>query len=362
MAKDEAKSNPNAVEDKIDQETVEIVEEVNPKSVEAIDEVKKINKKNSKLETENQASPRDGNQADGLKKVKTKEEVTTKTHLPSTELKAPTKAGAKARRAKEEAEASDKPAKKTDAKPKPPQKPPRSRLERRGKKYRQVYENLDPSKRYSLEDALALLPKTSYEKFDSSVELHINLDVDTKKGDQAVRGTVALPHSSGKSQRVAVVAAAGDHAKARAAGADVVGEQDLLDQIQAGNFDFDVLAATPGMMQKLAKHAKELGPRGLMPNPKSGTVTSDIAKTVKELKGGRIEFRMDSGGIIHQAIGKLSLKPEQLKANAVALLQNVQEAKPSGVKGMFIKKITITTTMGPGIALDTSATVTQLKS
>ena len=175
-----------------------------------------------------------------------------------------------------------------------------------------------------------------------------------------MRGTVVLPHGSGKTKRVAVVAEAADQVKAKAAGADVVGEDDLLESIGKGNINFDILVAAPAVMSKLGKYAKELGPKGLMPNPKSGTVTNDVAKIVKELKGGRIEFRVDSAGIIHQVVGKLSLKPEQLTANLKALLKAVTQLKPASLKGVYIKKITLTTSMGPAIKLGTAKVVKEL--
>lgn len=268
-----------------------------------------------------------------------------------TEAKAAKKAGPKSDRAKNEESAEEVPAKKTDAK-KQPVKQARTRLERRGKNYRKVHEALDKSKVYSLDQAIEILPKTSFVKFDPSVELHIKLGVDPKQADQNIRATVVLPHSNGKSQRVAVLAAKEKQKAAKDAGADIVGEADLLEEIKKGNFNFDILVATPDMMAGLGKFAKTLGPKGLMPNPKSGTVTNDIAKTVKELKGGRIEFRVDPSGIIHQSIGKLSLKGEGIKANASALISAVKSAKPTSVKGVYMEKIYITTSMGPSLQLE----------
>lgn len=289
------------------------------------------------------------------KPIKSKPEVAEQTpeeilKAKKTESKAIKKAGPKAERAKKE-ESNDKPVKDSDAK-KQPVKQARTRLERRGKNYRHVYETLENGKMYTLDEAIEILPKTSFVKFDPSVELHLKLGVDPKQADQNIRATVVLPHSSGKSQRVAVLAPKDKHKAATEAGADVVGELDLLEEIKKDNFDFDILVATPDMMAGLGKFAKTLGPKGLMPNPKSGTVTNEIAKTVKELKGGRIEFRVDPSGIIHQTIGKLSLKSEGLKANAAALMKAVKAAKPASVKGVYMEKAHITTSMGPSLQLD----------
>ena len=283
----------------------------------------------------------------------------------STKLKTPVKAGPKATRAKQESAVSSK---KSDAdkndlrstKSKASIKPTRPRIERRSKKYREVYKLIDKTKEYILAEAIDLLPKLSFTKFTPSVEVHINLGIDLSQADQAVRAMVVLPHTSGKSQRVAVVAAADDQAKAKQAGADIVGEENLLEDISKGKLDFDILVATPALMPKLGQHAKLLGPKGLMPNPKSGTVTNDIAKTVKELKSGRVEFRSDSNGIIHQTVGKLELKAEQLTNNIQALLKAVQQAKPSSLKGAYIKKISLSTTMSPSVKLNAAQTLNQI--
>lgn len=269
------------------------------------------------------------------------------------------KAGPKRLRAKSEA------VKKTPT-PKPPitaklaAKPPRSRLERQGKKYRQAHKLLDQTRDYDLKEAIEILPKASFVKFDPSVEIHINLGVDPKQADQMVRGVLSLPHGSGQTQRVAVLAAADKQDEAKKGGADLVGHEELLEDIKKGNFDFDILVTTPDMMRELAQHAKELGPKGLMPNPKSGTVTSNLSKTIKELKAGRIEFRMDSAGIIHQVVGKLSFKPEQLLDNTKNFLKAVQQARPAALKGTYIQKITLTTSMGPGLKLNVPKAITGL--
>ena len=227
----------------------------------------------------------------------------------------------------------------------------RSKLERRGKKYKKVAELVDSEKQYTLKEASELLPKISTTSFDSSVELHINLGVDPKQADQNVRATVALPHGTGKTVRIAVFAPEDQHAAAKKAGADIVGEADFLKQLDKEQFDFDVLIATPMLMAKLGKYARSLGPRGLMPNPKSGTVTTDVAQAVKEAKGGKVEFRVDKQSIVHQAVGKVSFAPKQIEENIQTLLSAVADAKPGSVKGIYIQKISLTTTMGPRISL-----------
>lgn len=230
----------------------------------------------------------------------------------------------------------------------------RTRLERRSKSYRKVAELVDSSKQYTLTEAAELLPKTSTVKFDASVEVHINLGVDPKQADQNIRGTVALPHGTGKSIRIAVFAPTDQHEAAIKAGADIVGEDEFLQQLDKEQLDFDILIATPQLMAKLGKYARVLGPRGLMPNPKSGTVTAKVADAVKEAKAGKVEFRVDKQSIVHLAVGKVSFKPEQIADNARAVLKTISEAKPSSVKGTYIQKVTITTTMGPSVTLSLS--------
>lgn len=243
---------------------------------------------------------------------------------------------------------------KAETKPKQAQKPARSKLERKGKKYREAAKQIEADKEYPLEDALGLAVKTSPAKFDATVELHINLAVDPKQADQNVRGTVVLPAGSGKTSRVAVLAEAGDAQKAKAAGADIVGGDEFLAQLDKEKLDFDVLIAHPSQMPKLGKYARLLGPKGLMPNPKSGTVTTDIEKAVKEAKAGRVEYRVDTTGIIHIGIGKVSFGAGKLTENARALFAALKTHKPASVKGALIIKAYATTTMGPSIPLSLS--------
>ena len=227
----------------------------------------------------------------------------------------------------------------------------RSKLERRGKKYQEVAKLVDSEKQYSLKEAAELLPKISTTTFSSSVEIHVNLGVDPKQADQNVRAMVALPHGTGKTVRIAVFAPEDQHAAAKKAGADIVGEADFLKQLDKEQFDFDVLIATPQLMAKLGKYARSLGPRGLMPNPKSGTVTTDVAKAVAEAKGGKVEFRVDKQSIIHLAVGKTDFSAQQIEENIQTLLKAVADAKPASLKGVYIQKITLAPTMGPGISL-----------
>lgn len=235
------------------------------------------------------------------------------------------------------------------SKPKAAQKPPRPRLERRSKKYQEAAKSIDSSKQYVLKNALDLAIKSSTTKFDSTVEMHIRLNVDPKQADQNIRDNIILPSGTGKSIRVAVYSDDQNVDKAKKAGADIAGSDDFLTSLDKEKLDFDVLIATPNVMQKLAKYARLLGPKGLMPNPKSGTVTSDIEKAIQQAKAGKIEYRVDSYGIVHTFIGKTSFGAEKLLANARALLGSVKQNKPSSVKGVYLNSITVTTTMGPGV-------------
>ena len=223
----------------------------------------------------------------------------------------------------------------------------------RGKKYKQVKEKYDSTTRYSLDDALELLPQLKYAGFDESVDVAVRLGVDPKRADQMVRGTVALPHGTGKTLRILAFAKGEKEKEAEAAGADYVGGEDLVKKIaDEGWLEFDKAVATPDMMSVVGKIGKVLGPRGLMPNPKVGTVTFELEKVIKELKGGRTEFRVDKVGNVHVAVGKASFGIEKLKDNFLALLDALIRAKPSASKGTYIKNIAISTTMGPGIKID----------
>ena len=223
---------------------------------------------------------------------------------------------------------------------------------RRGKKYVESAKKVDRDHKYELPDAVKKVREVNIARFDPSVDMHINLNVDPRNSEHQVRGTVVLPFGTGKSVRI-LVFARGDKAKeARDAGADLVGDADLIEKIQAGFADFDVTVATPDMMRDVAKVGKILGPRGLMPSPKAGTVTMDITNAIKELRLGRVEFRFDRTGIIHSTIGKLSFNDQQLEENCRTLLDAIIKSRPAAVKGQFIKSITITTTMSPGVPVE----------
>jgi large subunit ribosomal protein L1 len=241
-----------------------------------------------------------------------------------------------------------------ESKSKPKAKPTRSRLERRGKNYRKAAEQIEKGKAYSLKEALELATKTSVGKFDSTVEVHLNLNVDPRLADQNIRGTVSLPNGTGKKIRVAVFASADQQEKAKKAGADIVGEEDFLAQLEKEQLNFDILISTPQLMPKLGKYAKLLGPRGLMPNPKSGTVTANVAKAVEEAKAGKVEYRVDKQSIVHQGIGKVSFGADKLYANAKTFVDNVNGNKPASVKGALLKSVAVSTTMGPGIKVDSA--------
>jgi large subunit ribosomal protein L1 len=224
-----------------------------------------------------------------------------------------------------------------------------------GKKYRRVATKVDRTKRYSLEEACKLLPDTKIAKFDESVDIAVRLGVDPKHADQMVRGAVVLPHGTGKSSRVAVVAKGDKANEAKAAGADFVGAEDLVEKIQKENWtDFDSMVATPDMMGLVGRLGRVLGPKGLMPNPKVGTVTADVAKAVRELKAGRVEFRVEKAGIVHARIGKASFGADKLKENAQVMIDTLMRLKPASAKGLYMKSVTLSTTMGPGLKIDTA--------
>ncbi len=225
-------------------------------------------------------------------------------------------------------------------------------LERRGKSYRKVAEQIEAVKFYSLADALALAVTTNPSKFDASVEAHVRMGVDPRQADQNIRATVGLPNGTGKKITVAVFAPEADHAAATKAGADVVGDETFLAQLDKEQIAFDVLIATPAFMPRLGKYARLLGPRGLMPNPKAGTVATDVAKAVTEAKAGKVEYRVDKQAIVHLSIGKVSFGDKKLAENAKAFFDSLATQRPTGFKGTYVKTITITTTMGPGIKVE----------
>jgi large subunit ribosomal protein L1 len=222
-----------------------------------------------------------------------------------------------------------------------------------GKKYREAAAQIDKEKFYSVDEAVELAKKVAFAKFDETVELDMNLGVDPRKADQMVRGTVVLPHGLGKSKRVVVIASANKVQEARDGGADEVGGDDIVDRIKGGWLDFDALVATPDMMKSVGQLGKILGPRGLMPNPKTGTVTFEVGRAVREVKAGKVEFRVDKTGVIHAPVGKISFDKDRLSENVKSIIDAVMRAKPATAKGKYVKSAGISSTMGPGIKLDT---------
>lgn len=228
----------------------------------------------------------------------------------------------------------------------------RPRLERRGKKYQEAAKKLEKGKAYPLADALKLATETSTTTFDASVEIHVVLGVDPRQADQNIRTTVSLPHGTGKTVRVAAFVSDEEAANAKTAGADIAGEEAIQKLLDKEQLEFDILVATPQMMPKLGKYARLLGPRGLMPNPKSGTVATNVATAVKEAKGGRVEYRVDKQAIVHLSVGKVSFGADKLADNARAFFDSLSAVKPSSIKGSYIQTVNVTTSMGPGIKVD----------
>jgi large subunit ribosomal protein L1 len=226
-------------------------------------------------------------------------------------------------------------------------------MRKHGKKYTAARAQI-AERAYSIEEAIPLLQKVKFAKFDETIDVSLKLGVDPKHADQMVRGTVVLPFGLGKSKRVLAIAGGEKQKEAKEAGADVVGGEELVEKIQGGFMDFEAVVATPDMMRAVGKLGKVLGPRGLMPNPKTGTVTADIGKAVKEIKAGKVEFRVDKTGIIHAPVGKMSFQTDSLVANAHALVDSIVKAKPAAAKGKYLKSVTVSSTMGPGVRIDTT--------
>lgn len=230
-------------------------------------------------------------------------------------------------------------------------------MKKRGKKYRAALEKIDETRKYSLEEAAAKVKEIAFAKFDETVELTMWLGVDPRKADQLVRGTLVLPHGLGKSKSVLVIAQGEKIKEAEEAGADFVGGEDMVTKIKGGWLEFDAVIATPDMMRLVGGLGKVLGPRGLMPNPKTGTVTFDVKTAVKETKAGKVEYRVDKTGVIHVAVGKISFDVDKIQDNARAILEAVVKAKPSTAKGKYVKKVNLAATMSPGVLLDEAAYV-----
>ncbi|HET8782201.1 MAG TPA: 50S ribosomal protein L1 [Pyrinomonadaceae bacterium] len=228
-------------------------------------------------------------------------------------------------------------------------------MKKHGKKYRAALEKIEPGHKYDLAGGIAKIKELSFAKFDETVELTVWLGVDPRKADQLVRGTIVLPHGLGKTKTVVVIAQGDKIREAEEAGADIVGGEDIVTRIKGGWTDFDAVIATPDMMRLVGALGKVLGPRGLMPNPKTGTVTPDVATAVKETKAGKVEYRVDKTGVIHVGVGKVSFENDKLRENAKALLDAVVKAKPATAKGKYVKKVNLASTMSPGVLLDEAA-------
>jgi large subunit ribosomal protein L1 len=294
------------------------------------------------------------------KKIVTEPDVETVAPVPDSAIEEKTVKVAKAgkRSAKSLEDADEKLAKEerkvSDAdeaeKPRQHSNPTRTRLQRRGKGYRKNAELLEANKAYSLTEAIALAKKTSHVKFDASVELHINLSVDPRQADQNIRDNLVLPAGTGRTVRIAVLTE--DDAAALKAGADTAGVDNLLAELEKGIMNFDILISTPALMGRLGKYARSLGPRGLMPNPKSGTVTNDVQKAIVEAKAGKVEYRVDTTGIVHLGVGKVSFTEVQLLDNVQAVLASIKNNKPASIKSTYFKAAHLATTMGPSIKVD----------
>lgn len=228
-------------------------------------------------------------------------------------------------------------------------------MKKHGKKYRAALEKIEPGRKYDLATGVDKVKELAFAKFDETVELTVWLGVDPRKADQLVRGTIVLPHGLGKTKTVVVIAQGDKLREAEEAGADIVGGEDLVTRIKGGWTDFDALIATPDMMRLVGQLGKVLGPRGLMPNPKTGTVTPDVTTAVKETKAGKVEYRVDKTGVIHVGVGKVSFESDKLRENAKALLDAVVKAKPATAKGKYVKKVNLASTMSPGVLLDEAA-------
>ena len=230
-------------------------------------------------------------------------------------------------------------------------------MAKKGKKYLEAAKLVDRTKAYSVNEAIELVKKTDYAKFDATVEVAFRLGIDVKKSDQQIRGAVVLPNGTGRTQRVLVFAKGEKLKEAEAAGADYVGDAEYVNKINQGWFEFDVIVATPDMMGEVGKLGRTLGPKGLMPNPRTGTVTFDVAKAVNEIKAGKVEYRADKAGIIHVPIGKVSFEEGKLVENLATLFEELNKVKPSSAKGTYMKNVTVTSTMGPGVKVDPSSVV-----
>ncbi len=318
--------------------------------------------KTAKLETAENAAEKEAKVV--AEETKAEAPVVEKATEEATETKEETfaKSGKKSKKHIEEVKAeeerqarkAEKAEKDAEAAKKPKGEAPKVRplIERRGKKYQAAHKEIDRTKTYSLKDAVALAIKTSPVKFDATLEAHVRLGVDPRQADQNIRTTIVLPNGNGKTVRVAVFAPLDEAKKAKSAGADIAEDEEFLKQLEKGTIDFDVLISTPAYMPKLGKFARLLGPKGLMPNPKAGTVTADVEKAVKEAKAGKVEYRVDKQSIVHIGLGKVSFGEAKLLENAEAFFSSLKSQKPASLKGQYVKSVFLTTSMGPSVPVE----------
>lgn len=318
--------------------------------------------KTAKLETAENAVEKEAKVV--AEETKAEAPVVKKATEEATETKEETfaKSGKKSKKHIEEVKAEEerqarkveKAEKDAEAAKKPKGEAPKVRplIERRGKKYQAAHKEIDRTKTYSLKDAVALAIKTSPVKFDATLEAHVRLGVDPRQADQNIRTTIVLPNGNGKTVRVAVFAPLDEAKKAKSAGADIAEDEEFLKQLEKGTIDFDVLISTPAYMPKLGKFARLLGPKGLMPNPKAGTVTTDVEKAVKEAKAGKVEYRVDKQSIVHIGLGKVSFGEAKLLENAEAFFSSLKSQKPASLKGQYVKSVFLTTSMGPSVPVE----------
>ena len=318
--------------------------------------------KTAKLETAENAAEKEAKVV--AEETKAEAPVVEKATEEATETKEETfaKSGKKSKKHIEEVKAEEerqarkveKAEKDAEAAKKPKGEAPKVRplIERRGKKYQAAHKEIDRTKTYSLKDAVTLAIKTSPVKFDATLEAHVRLGVDPRQADQNIRTTIVLPNGNGKTVRVAVFAPLDEAKKAKSAGADIAEDEEFLKQLEKGTIDFDVLISTPAYMPKLGKFARLLGPKGLMPNPKAGTVTTDVEKAVKEAKAGKVEYRVDKQSIVHIGLGKVSFGEAKLLENAEAFFSSLKSQKPASLKGQYVKSVFLTTSMGPSVPVE----------
>lgn len=342
---EEKTAKKEEIKEKVAEKVAEVKEEIKEKAEEVKEEVKEDLKevKEDLKEAKANVEEKVGEAAQEVKEQFAKAGKKSKKHVEEVKAEAERQARKLERKLEEKLE---------ENKPKGAKPVTRPKLERRGKKYQEAYKLVEKGKVYSLKDAIELAIKTNPAKFDASVEIHARLGVDPRQADQNIRTTIVLPNGNGKDVKVAVFAPLDVCKTAKEAGADIAEDEAFLKQLDKGVIDFDVLIATPQYMPKLGKYARLLGPKGLMPNPKAGTVTMDVAKAVKEAKAGKVEYRVDKQSIVHIGVGKVSFGVDKLLTNAEAFFDSLKSQKPASLKGSYVKSVFVTTTMGPSIQIE----------